>query len=70
METYHRAFPTSKTGRSSQPATSQDYVSSNSLKSRSFMGSFTDEEIVESIRKTREEHREIKFAKPSNFGGN
>lgn len=69
MDTYTRAYASGKPGRNSQPSSKSDIVSSNALKSCEFMGNWTDEQIAASIRRTREENREIKFKKPTNFGG-
>lgn len=67
METYNRAY-SGKPNRNSQPATSADIITSERcLKSQSFMGQFSEDQIVDSIRRTREQHKEIIF-KPRNFG--
>jgi len=65
-ESFNRAIPYTG-GRQSQPESARDIISSNLLSKQSFMGPFSEDQIVDSIRRTREQHKEIIF-KPRNFG--
>jgi len=64
-DSLQRAIP-SPNSRKANSGANLDIVSSTVLFKQSFMGAWTDEQIVESIRRTREEFREPKFTR---FGG-